>query len=75
MSSTAPQQVKITVSRKLVVRVLALFIVLVGLMTDFWEIALLSGSGTAYETTLVVFNILSVAVALAVGVVLWVLAD
>ena len=69
------QQVKITVSRKTVVRALAIFIVLGGMMIDFWDIALLSGSGTAYEATLIVFNIVNVMIFAAVGAVLWVLAD
>lgn len=72
---TQQQQVKITVPRKTVVRALAIFIVLGGMLIDFWDIGLLSGSGTAYEATQIVFNIVNVMIFAAVGAVLWVLAD
>lgn len=66
---------KITLSRKIVVRVLAVFIVACGTMIDFWSVALLAGSGGDYVTTQIVFEILSFVIAIAVGAVLWVLAD
>ena len=64
--STAPQastpqaSLKITLSRKTVVRVLAVFIVAAGAMIDFWLVALLAGSGTDYAATEIVFNILCI---------------
>ena len=79
--STAPQastpqaSLKITLSRKTVVRVLAIFIVAGSMMIDFWFIALLGGSGQGYATTEIVFNLLEVIISIAVGAVLWVLAD
>ena len=66
---------KITLSRKIVVRVLAVFIVAGSTLVDFWWVALLAGSGGNYVTTQIVFNILSFVIAVAVGTVLWVLAD
>jgi hypothetical protein len=78
--STAPQaspqaSLKITLSRKTVVRVLAVFIVAISTMVDFWLVALLAGSGQGYATTEIVFNLLSVVVFVALGMALWVLAD
>ena len=79
--STAPQastpqtSLKITLSRKTVVRVLAIFIVAASMMIDFWFIALLAGSSQGYATTEIVFNLLEVIISIAVGAVLWVLAD
>ena len=79
--STAPQastpqaSLKITLSRKTVVRVLAIFIVLGLSMMDLWTVALYAGSGFSYATTFIVFNLLSFVVAIAIGLVLWVLAD
>ena len=57
------------------VRVLAIFIVLGLSMMDLWTVALYAGSGFDYATTFIVFNLLSFVVAIAIGVVLWVLAD
>jgi hypothetical protein len=79
--STTPQaslpqaSLKITLSRKTVVKVLAVFIVLGLSMIDLWTVALYAGSGSSYATTFIVFNLLSFILAIAVGVVLWVLAD
>jgi len=79
--STAPQastpqaSLKITLSRKTVVRVLAVFIVLGLSMMDLWTVALYAGSEVSYATTFIVFNLLSFVLAIAIGVVLWVLAD
>ena len=75
---TTPQaqaSLKITLSRKTVVRVLAVFIVAGLSMTDLWIVALLAGSGAAYATTYIVFNLLNFILAIAIGAVLWVLAD
>ena len=44
-------------------------------MTDLWVVALLAGSGAAYATTYIVLNLLSFILAIALGAVLWVLAD
>jgi hypothetical protein len=72
----APQaSVKITFSRKIIIRVLAVFIVAITAMIDFWLVALLAGSGQGYATTEIVFNLLDVAVSVAVGLVLWVLSN
>jgi len=79
--STAPQastpqaSLKITLSRKTVVRVLAVFIVLGLSMIDLWSVALYAGSGSSYATTFIVFNLLGFILAIALGTVLWVLAD
>ena len=71
----AQASLKITLSRKIVVRVLAAFIVAGLSMIDLWAVALLAGSGGAYATTYIVLNLLSFILALALGTVLWVLAD
>lgn len=71
----AQAALKITLSRKVVVRVLAVFIVAGLSMTDLWVVALLAGSGAAYATTYIVLNLLSFILALALGAVLWILAD
>jgi hypothetical protein len=79
--STAPQasapqaSLKITLSRKTVVRVLAIFIVLGLSMMDLWTVALYAGSEFSYATTFIVFNLLSFVLAIALGMALWVLAD
>ncbi len=74
-ASTPQASLKITLSRKTVVRVLAVFFVAVSAMIDLWFVALLAGSGSAYATTQIVFNLLGVVVAIAVGLGLWILAD
>ena len=71
----AQASLKITLSRKTVVRVLAVFIVAASAMIDFWTVALLAGSGADYAATQIVFSILSFVIAAVIGTVLWVLAD
>lgn len=44
-------------------------------MMDLWTVALYAGSGFSYATTFIVFNLLSFILAIAIGAVLWVLAD
>ena len=73
--SGAQASLKITLSRKIVVRVLAVFIVAGLSMIDLWSVALFAGSGADYATTYIVFNLLSFILAIALGTVLWVLAD
>jgi hypothetical protein len=71
----AQASLKITLSRKIVVRVLAVFVVAGLSMIDLWSVALFAGSGADYATTFIVFNLLSFILAIALGTTLWVLAD
>ncbi len=71
----AQASLKITLSRKIVVKVLAVFIVAGLSIIDLWSVALFAGSGADYATTYIVFNLLGFILAIAIGTVLWVLAD